>query len=804
MAQISSENIARDSNFEYDSHGFPMHYYSNEEKNSRWVLAFIKAIYAHWNHYRGNGTTIFSNQARFYENRTYAGGWQNQNVYKNRYEVGEGPEGESETMLNIDWSIVPILTKYANLAKAMMEKQLTNIVATPLDPVSQNAKRKFKYSQIASIVYKDFLDEMEQMAGIKKDYEDDLMPQTVEEVDLFMETGGYKTQLAISMEKAIRLILQLNNFEFRVKRSVIADLVECGIGAIIDYVDSNGFIKVERIKPEDLVVGWAENDDFFNAQYKGRFRYYSIEELRQRAGDNFTEEQYVDIEKNHTGYLDSHGVWRDLPYSSYFGNTDITHRWVKVFEGYFFSHNTIQAKKRETKYGYDIYEKVPETWKVPENNPKVTAKRTNYRVVYQGSWIVGSNYIFDAGLMPNQSRQRNNLYDTQLPIHAVAYNQYLMNNRSLVEQIKPWADIAQNAWLQFQNLLAKIIPPGVVVDQRWLEGVSDGLGGFTKPSELLKTFKQTGDIVLNSYDEMTGVSQYNMSAKPHSGAISEALPQIMEIIMFSSQMMERIIGFNEATSSATPNPKALVGLQQYQMAGTHNAMWYITSALDRMIENMAYDLCGKIQTVASTGTKIEGWLEAIGKTDVEMFRITSDLDVGSFGIKVENRMTEAERQQLERYIEIQLNIRVQSGGVGGIELEDAIAIREMPNMKMAMRMLLVRRKRRQREDAQRQAEIQEREIQKVQTAGQMEMEKIQAQSNLELQAKMQEIAAENEAKLSQMDKERTTELEKIEEKVRGDLDAIVRKALFDLDKERVKGEEARKTEKVKANQNSGQ
>merc|ERR1711981_670390 len=109
----------------------------------------------------------------------------------------------------------------------------------------------------------------------------------------------------------------------------------------------------------------------------------------------------------------------------------------------------------------------------------------------------------------------------------------------------------------------------------------------------------------------------------------------------------------------------------------------------------------------------------IGKYNLKILEDIKNLYLYDFGIFVEMTPDEEEKAQLEQNIQMSLQN-------GGIDLEDAIDIRTINNLKMANQLLKVKRKQTEKERLQQEQQKQamEAQIQQQlqQQKGQMEMQ----------------------------------------------------------------------------------
>jgi hypothetical protein len=142
----------------------------------------------------------------------------------------------------------------------------------------------------------------------------------------------------------------------------------------------------------------------------------------------------------------------------------------------------------------------------------------------------------------------------------------------------------------------------------------------------------------------------------------------------------------------------------------------------------------------------------IGKYNVSILNDIKDLYIYDFGIFIEVSPDEEQRAQLEANIQMALS-------KGDINLEDAIDIREIKNLKLANQLLKLKRTqkqdREQQMEMQKQAMMSQQQLKSQELAGQTAMQKIQAETQMKQQLKQTEITLEIEklkveAQLKQM------------------------------------------------------
>jgi hypothetical protein len=222
-------------------------------------------------------------------------------------------------------------------------------------------------------------------------------------------------------------------------------------------------------------------------------------------------------------------------------------------------------------------------------------------------------------------------------------------------------------------------------------------------------------------------------------------------------MIRDVTGINEARDASTPHPDALVGVQKLAALNSNTATRHILESGLYTTKRLADCLSVRIADVLEYSDFAEEFAMQIGKYNVAILNDIKDLYLHDFGIFIDLAPDEEEKQRLEANIQIALQQQT-------IDLEDAIDIRMINNVKLANEMLKVKRKRRmEQQQKQKEMEFQmqmQSNIQSQQAASEQKAQLIQleAQSKIQLkqaeaQYRIQEMQAEVELKRQLMDVE---------------------------------------------------
>jgi hypothetical protein len=351
-------------------------------------------------------------------------------------------------------------------------------------------------------------------------------------------------------------------------------------------------------------------------------------------------------------------------------------------------------------------------------------------------------------------RTKSNLVDTELSYHLYAPDFYRMKAVGMMEQLMPIADQIQIAWYRLQNVINSARPKGISIEMGALEDVPLGKGGEAmEPMKLIDLFEKKGILVYRRTDMQGRQMNYKPIEELNNGLGNEAT-QYFALIQSYIQMIRDITGLNELTDGSTPDPKMLTTIAKAAMEGSNNSLHHILEGDRHLLERLSSAVILRIQDAIKHGP-IEGYIKALGKNTVDFIKVSTDVSNYEYGILIENKPTDVERQRLQQYIQASLG----DGVNGTLDMEDAIFIESIDNLKMAQRVLAyrIKKKRNQRmqEAQQQQAMNAQVQQQAALTAEQAKQQTLQAEMTL----KAQIVDLEKKYDLAILDKKYQYEIE---------------------------------------------
>jgi len=206
-------------------------------------------------------------------------------------------------------------------------------------------------------------------------------------------------------------------------------------------------------------------------------------------------------------------------------------------------------------------------------------------------------------------------------------------------------------------------------------------------------------------------------------------------------MIRAVTGLNEARDGTIANSDALVGVQKLAALSSNTATRHILDGSLYIYRTLAEALTYRVADILEYSDFKEDFINKIGKYNVSILGEISDLYIYDFGVFIELSPDEEQKAMLEQNIQMALS-------KGDINLEDAIDIREIKNLKLANQLLKVKRKAKQEADEkremQKQAIVSQQQLQSQQMAAQTAMQKIEMETQAKMKYRQADVAFEIE------------------------------------------------------------
>ncbi len=741
---------------------FPSQVVSDQEKASiEYGKQVAQAIEGEWfDQGRTTGNRYLTNWNNFNQLRLYARGEQSVQKYKDELSIN----GDL-SYLNLDWTPVPILSKFVDIVVNGISQKAYDIKAYAQDPESVRKRTSYAEKLYEDMISKEYLLSLEQTLGIDAYQSPDksVVPETPEDLELHMQLS-YKQSIEIAQEEAISSVMAQNKYDLT-RRRLNMDLTVLGIAAVKTNFNTANGVTIDYVDPAYMVYSYTEDPNFEDIYYVGEVKSITIPELKKEF-PNVSKEELEFIEK----------MPGNKSYITGYGNYDNNTVQVLYFD-YKTYHNQV-FKIKQTDQGLMKAIEKPDTFNPPESDMFERVSRS-IEVLYSGAKVLGTQTMLKWELSENMTRPTADTTKVQMNYAICAPRIYKGRIESLVSRCTGFADMIQLTHLKLQQVISRMVPDGVYLDMDGLAEVDLGNGTNYNPAEALNMYFQTGSVIGRS---LTQDGEMNAGKVPvqelQSGSGNAKIASLIQTYQYYLQMIRDVTGLNEARDGSLPDRNTLVGLQKLAANASNTATKHVLQSSLYLTLRIAENVALKVADALEFPLTKNSLQNSISTFNIKTLEEIVNLNLHDFGIFLELEPDEEEQAQLEQNIQAAIQ-------QGGINLEDAIDLRQIKNLKLANQMLKVKRKAKQKQDMEIQqsniqaqadaqastaektamAEVQKQEaitgskVQFEQSKNQMEIERMQVQNELEMQ-KMQR-RFEFDIQLKQMDMQAIGEKEKM-------------------------------------------
>ena len=711
------------------SSAFPSQLATDAEKASQqFGLQVGQAIQYEWFRKDGNNCRYYGQWREFHRLRLYARGEQSVGKYKNELAI----DGDL-SYLNLDWTPVPVIPKFVDIVVNGMSDRLFKVKVYAQDAMSQAKRSKYQDMIEGQMIAKPVLNQIKESTGFDAFTMDpEKLPETDEELSLFMQLH-YKPAIEIAEEEAINTTFDENHYD-DIRKRLDYDATVLGISiAKHEFLQGTG-VKISYVDPANVVYSYTEDPYFRDCFYWGEIKTMAITEL-MKIDQNLTKEDLQEITQYSQGWYDYFNVAQFYENSVFSRDT-----CTLMYFNYKTTKKIVYKKKMLDNGGSRVIPKDdtfnPPAQMMEEGNFEKIEKTID--VWYEGIMVMGTNILLQWKMSENMVRPKSASQHALPNYVASAPRMYKGAIESLVRRMIPFADLIQITHLKLQQVINRVVPDGVFIDADGLNEVDLGNGAAYNPEDALRLYFQTGSVVGRSF---TQDGDFNNAKVPITQLSSNAGTGKTQMLITNynhyMDMIRTVTGLNEARDGSTIDPNSQVGLQKLAALNSNTATRHILEGGLFIYRSMAEALTYRIGDILEYSDFKDEFINQIGRYNVSILGDIADLYIYDFGIFIEVAPDEEQKAQLEANINMALS-------KADINLEDAIDIREIKNLKLANQLLKMKRIKKQEREEQmqmkKQAMIAEQQLKSQELAGQVAVQKMQA----EVQTKSQLMQMEAE------------------------------------------------------------
>jgi hypothetical protein len=628
-----------------------------------------------------------------------------------------------EAFINLDMKAPAIAPKFMQVIIGGFMKREEKVNASAVDPVSTERKVYDKEEAEFRMKYGKEVEAMEEQVGVRLMPKGQYTPENYEELELYF---GLEYQLPeeILFEKGCDFVFQENGWPV-IKRKLLEDIAETGIGATKVSTGVNGKVNIRRVVPENSFYGFSQYDDFRDVSFIGEVLSMKIVDIRNDY-PNFPEDKLFLLAKNAKQYTQS-VKWDDRfryaidrPYDDW--TVDVLDYEIKTIDSMVY-----QAKTN--KYGNLVaVDKKDKAYQVNGDNKEAISK--DMYVIYRGVYVLNTDIMLEWGPAKNMIKPSTikEMSDAYFSYSVYMHENLDLENMAIPERMETSIRQMTLAHLKIQQLIAKLRPSGLIIDIDSLSDINIGQAKALTPLELQAVYDQTGNIYYKRRTEdgeqMNGVP---IQEAPNSGSVS----QIQQLILVYNHYLERLrdeIGVNEYREGSGVNPKLGLGVQQSQIQASNNATDFIYDAYLNIYQQTAFKISLLLYDSVLYGGK--QYSEYLGTEAIKGKR---------FDVMIEVLPDDKEKQFVEQMIQTALS-------AGMIDFEDAFRVRSIKNVKLAEMYLSKAKKNKEKAEMEKARANSEMNAQSQQQSLQMKAQMDAQLAQLETQSKVAVVSTELEMK----------------------------------------------------------
>jgi len=701
--------------------GFPSQFVSDSEKKSyEFGLQIGQAIQYEWFRKDGGQSRFYNQWADFHRLRLYARGEQSVQKYKNELAI----DGDL-SYLNLDWTPIPIIPKFVDIVVNGMSDRLFKVNAYAQDGMSLDKRSKYQVQLEKNMLSKDLMKQVQNQFGIDTfATSEEEVPNTSEELALHMQLK-YKPSIEIAEEEAINTVLESNRYN-EIQKQLYYDQTVLGISICKNRFLPGAGILIDYVDPANVVYSYTEDPHFQDCFYWGEIKTLPITELK-KIDPSLTRVDMEEISKYSQSWYDYNNT------AQYYNNSLFSRDSATVL---FFNYKTTRTFTYKKKVNASGAERLIEkddtfdpTQEMMEEGRFEKVSKT-IDVWYEGVMVMGTNIILKWEMSENMARPQSASQEVYPEFVACAPRMYKGVLESLVRRMITFADLIQITHLKLQQVISRVVPDGVFIDADGLNEVDLGTGQAYNPEDALRMFFQTGSVIGRSYTQDGDFNQAKVPIQQLNSNSGQAkIQSLIGSYNHYLQMLRDVTGLNEARDGSTPDSYSLVGLQKLAALSSNTATRHILDAGLEISQRLCTALSSRIADMLEYSDFREEFVNQIGKFNVGILDEIRELYLSDFGIFIEIQPDEEQKRMLEANIQMALQR-------DSINLEDAIDIREIRNIKLANQVLKLKRKAKQDAEQQQKAAAAQQQgqinMQSQQMAAQTAMQKLEMETQAEM------------------------------------------------------------------------
>jgi hypothetical protein len=546
----------------------------------------------------GNQTYFWLRNNRFRKNRQIANGKIDMSVFMDRLEMNS-----KANFVNINWkSIIIGNTIVARLVGAWMSRN-EKVTVTATDSASAMLKKDAANEAEFVFQNKQILANLEQQSGIPMVPQGQFVAEDKDELDQWISEFNHLPE-EIQYSIGCNNVLEANGWNDVLKQRLLHDSAEVGLVCTYTWMDEEGEVHVQWIRPENAIYSYSDFPDFRDTTYRGHILSMKISEIRARygkaSGGTLSEEDIFMLAQSCKEYqLTDKIKWMQdwnvswlRPYDEW--NIDLMNFEIRTLDsdGY-----TVTKTKKN---GSTIIRKgKPE--KLDENQEYLEEKKWN---IYEGVYCPVTQKMIHWGIKKNMIRPQDpkEIGNAEFSYSFYMYDPYDMRNVAVPEKIEEPIEQMILARLKIQQMVAKMVPAGASIDVDALQELDLGLGDSVKPLEVQKIWEQTGKLYYRGRDAEGNRIPVPITELANTG-FAPQLQALIQLYQFHYQVLKDELGEDPNLMNQAAQPRVAASNIQASQQLANNATEYMYDAYIYVMEESCKKIACLLNKSVTYGAK---------------------------------------------------------------------------------------------------------------------------------------------------------------------------------------------------------
>jgi hypothetical protein len=698
LASLSGRNIDM-----VNGTGRPSHLIDPRKKKKEWILQMTKSIESDFKQHSPN--LYFNNRAGYNSIINAIQGIPEFSKYQNLVDQNISHNTDL-TALNLNKGPLQLMSKYFRHLEGKLGDVKFDISVKPNNSLARREEDEYRtllktYMELGKILESNGVGGIQEFIG-QSGME---IPDNNEELEIQMQMSK-PSQLAMFIKRTLR---EVNRLDLNDQKFAEADynLVAFGATAIETVINQNGIPTKEVVDPRDLLVGYSNTEDARDVSEIGKYRMATINDIREQDKDGeFSKDDLKIIESFCMG---KYGNDNYMSPQFMNGGDDIYGKFrCLVLDLYFYSYDEeVKISKKDKNgnlrvlpkdHGYyrgDDPAYTKETFK--KNHPGKTLYRTTTQNVYKASWIVGTDFIWNYGLVKNIERPSTDIFKSVLPIHLICPLKKNGRTVSIIEEMIAVTERANRFWVKMEEAIATARPNGFELNMDSFIAAIEGLGphGYTFEKAMQMAMEQ--NIIFTSTKGMGGAANGQKPFAERYGGLGPDFGQYFEGLQGCIYLLQEISGFSGAATGA---PAKYTGkkVAELAVASADYSIKHLFRAKKTLYENVMKS-CSRLLIDSIMYGDSEVLRNYIGDNAFDFIKENSN--AYECMLMIEFRATDEEWQHIYDAASVALKTPLEQGGIAYPDYIKVVECETIEEAENIMRLLYNRNKRKYQQEQQR-------------------------------------------------------------------------------------------------------